>query len=344
VTATPPDPEEPAGLFGDALPAPTKKLPLDAAVQSEDVIEVGARLPQDLYLGTSSWSFPGWAGLVYGSGASESVLSRKGLAAYSRHPVLRAAGIDRGFYSALTRAEFAAYAQQVPASFRFLVKAPSVVTDASVRDENGRVTGENEGFLDARLACELFVEPATTGLEANAGPLVFQFSPLPRKLLAEPQRFADALHGFLKFLPKGPLYAVEIRDAEVLTEGLMQALSDSNARYCFGVHPRLPGLPAQAKLASMLPPGPTVARWNLHAGYRYEEAKANYAPFNRLVDPDPRTRKHLAQLAMRALVIHQPAFIVANNKAEGSAPLSCVELAREVETLVEEKRAGGAPL
>ena len=110
------------------------------------------------------------------------------------------------------------------------------------------------------------------------------------------------------------------------------------------MHPRLPGLPAQAKLASMLPPGPTVARWNLHAGYRYEEAKANYAPFNRLVDPDPRTRKHLAQLAMRALVIHQPAFIVANNKAEGSAPLSCVELAREVETLVEEKRAGGATL
>ena len=85
MTATPPDPEEPAGRFGDALPAPTKQLPLDAAAQSEDVIEVGARLPQGLYLGTASWAFPGWAGLVYGSGASESVLSRKGLAAYSRN-------------------------------------------------------------------------------------------------------------------------------------------------------------------------------------------------------------------------------------------------------------------
>ena len=323
----------PPGLFGDALPVPAKKLPVEAAAADEELIALGARQPAGLYLGTSSWSFPGWEGLVYAAGASESTLSRKGLTAYSRHPVLRTAGIDRGFYTPLTRAEYAAYAQQVPAGFRFLVKAPSAVTDASVRDDKGRVTGENEGFLDARLACELFVTPATEGLGEKAGPLVFQFSPLPRKLLADPQSFADALHGFLKYLPKGPLYAVEIRDAEVLTEGLMQALAANGARYCYGVHPRLPGLPAQAKLASLLPPGPTVARWNLHAGYRYEEAKANYAPFNRMVDPDPRTRRHLGQLAMRALLANQPAFIVVNNKAEGSSPLSCIELAREVISL-----------
>ncbi len=67
-------------------------------------------LPGAIHLGTSTWSFPGWAGIVYDKPASESTLSKKGLAAYSHHPILRAACIDRGFYQPLSLAEYSAYA------------------------------------------------------------------------------------------------------------------------------------------------------------------------------------------------------------------------------------------
>ena len=53
-------------------------------------------------------------------------------------------------------------------------------------------------------------------------------------------------------------------------------------------------------------------------------------PFNQLVDQDPSTRAALAELAARYALAGQPVVIAINNKAEGSAPLSCVELAREI--------------
>ena len=101
----------------------------------------GEQLPPRVFLGTSSWSFPGWAGIVYGEATSESALARKGLAAYSQHPVLRAVGIDRSFYQPLDAGQFARYARQVPEGFRFLVKAPAMVTDAALRAKGGCTPG-----------------------------------------------------------------------------------------------------------------------------------------------------------------------------------------------------------
>ena len=39
-------------------------------------------------LGTSSWHFPGWAGLVWARAYSEAVVAKHGLAAYAQHPLL----------------------------------------------------------------------------------------------------------------------------------------------------------------------------------------------------------------------------------------------------------------
>ena len=49
--------------------------------------EVAAHLPADVYFGTSSWSFPGWAGIVYSSERTTSDLARSGCCAYSRNPL-----------------------------------------------------------------------------------------------------------------------------------------------------------------------------------------------------------------------------------------------------------------
>ena len=71
-------------------------------------------------------------------------------------------------------------------------------------------------------------------------------------------------------------------------------------------------------------------RWNLHSGFRYDDAKNRYAPFDRLIDVDIATRGTLVHLVHVALKSGQPSFIIANNKAEGSAPLSLIELAKSI--------------
>ncbi|MCX7892502.1 MAG: DUF72 domain-containing protein [Burkholderiales bacterium] len=316
--------------------------PAPAAVPA-DVVALGRALPALVHLGTSSWAFPGWAGIVYARPVPESVLSRRGLAAYARHPVLRAAGIDRTFYAPLDAEAFAGYAEQVPAGFRFVVKAPAAVTDAVIRGERGRASGANPRFLDAGLALETFVRPVLEGLGPKAGPLVFQFSPLGRAWTADPSSFAARLGRFLGEIRDGlrgrdALLAVEVRDAELVGAPLARALEDAGASYCFGVHPRMPDVTAQAAALGAPARGPLVARWNLHSGFAYAEAKAQYAPFDRLVDEDPDTRAALARLAARAIARGAPAFVIANNKAEGSAPLTLIALARAVASAAGEGR------
>src|SRR5690606_35650597 len=107
-------------------------------VQAPEMHDLAMALPAGLRLGTSSWTYPGWSGLLWDGEVSESALSKHGLAAYVQHPLLRTVSLDRSFYRPLTAVQYARYAAQAPDDFRFIVKAPSLVTDALVRGEDGR--------------------------------------------------------------------------------------------------------------------------------------------------------------------------------------------------------------
>lgn len=96
-----------------------------AAAPQPELVELADALPAHLRLGTSSWSYPGWAGLVWDGEYSETRLSRYGLTAYARHPLFRTVSLDRGFYRPLTAEQFGTYADQVDDEFRFVVKAPA---------------------------------------------------------------------------------------------------------------------------------------------------------------------------------------------------------------------------
>ncbi|GAA4329118.1 hypothetical protein GCM10023144_15560 [Pigmentiphaga soli] len=331
-----------ASFFADEpAPAPRKKPRaggVPPAEPSAAVRELAAALPPGLYLGTSSWSFPGWNGLVYGAEASESLLAREGLAAYAQHPLLRSVSLDRGFYAPLTREQYARYASQVPDGFRFVVKAPNLVTDAVLRGERGVPAGPNPSFLDAALAAECFVAPCVEGMGDKAGPLVFQFPPLPPEVLADPAGWVARLEAFLAALPplpaadghRRPFYAVEFRDPQVVTPRMMRMLAARGVRYCVAIHARMPPVERQLQAEAATGPGPLVVRWSLLAGQRYEQAKARFAPFDKIVVPDPATRAALAAAARRAADAGQPAWLVANNKAEGSAPLTLQLLAAAI--------------
>ncbi len=338
-----PTPPDQFGLFGDdsagtersaARPPGRKAREVEPSGPLPDALQLPRPLPPGVSLGTSSWSFPGWAGIVYPEAATESTLSRKGLKQYARHPVLGAVGIDRGFYAPLSETQYRDYAQQVPAHFRFLIKAPSTVCDATIRGSSGVALQPNPDFLNAQLALEQFVKPCLDGLEAKAGALVFQLSPVHRALLADPAGFAARISEFFGALraaeARAATLALELRDPELLTPRLVRALGEHGVRLCIGIHARMPELARQARALELLPPGPLVVRWSLHAGMKYEGAKDRYAPFNRLVDPDLDTRHGLADLAAAHVRMGQPVQVIINNKAEGSAPLSVLALAEAI--------------
>ena len=82
-------------LFGDAAdpPKPTTQ-PARQAARARSVHprrQTPTRCPWRLgshliHLGSSTWTYPGWAGFVWAERYSESQLSKHGLPAYSQHP------------------------------------------------------------------------------------------------------------------------------------------------------------------------------------------------------------------------------------------------------------------
>jgi uncharacterized protein YecE (DUF72 family) len=330
------------GDGGPASPLPGGRKDLsgiDPVECGPDMLQLAQRMPSTVHLGTSSWSFPGWRGLVWRGEHSASQLSRSGLAAYGGHPLLRCVSLDRSFYRPLSASQYAAYAAQVPAHFRFVVKAPSLVCDALLRGSDGRGRQDNPTFLDPLLASTEFVEPALAGLGDKIGALVFQLSPLPPGWLARLDEVLDRLAAMLAALPRlepiasGAVVAVEVRNVEFLTPAFVAVLKAAGATYCLGLHPRMPAVEQQLPVLRALWPAPLVCRWSLnrkHGAHGYEQAKGLYEPFDRLQDPEPATRRTLAKVIAATAGAALPVYVTINNKAEGSAPLSVLELASEI--------------
>jgi uncharacterized protein YecE (DUF72 family) len=126
------------------------------------------------------------------------------------------------------------------------------------------------------------------------------------------------------------VYAVELRNHQLLSPAYREVLTDLGVCHCFNIHPSMPALHEQMRL---LPPEamPTLlVRWMLHPARRYEEAKTRYQPFDRIVDDDHDNRQTIISLCLAALAAGHPAFVIANNKAEGSAPCTVFRLAEDV--------------
>lgn len=312
-------------LFG---PPPAATEIVRAAVPDEQVVQIATRLPKNLHFGTSSWSFPGWVGIVYAQLYSASVLARYGLAAYARHPLLNAVNLDSTFYKVQTTEQLASYAADVPEHFRFMVKAYAGLTAAPESAVAVRRRVEPV-FLDARFAARMLVEPLMKAFGAKLGALLFQFSPLGPRFTREPRIFVARLGEFLAALPAGPTYAVELRDPELLGSDYEAALRAAGAVHCSSVHSRMPPVDRQV---SSVRKEPMFIRWMLHPAEDYESAGARYAPFDRLRAPDKLNRDRIAGMVQAGLSSGRDVHVIAANNAEGSAPLTLLELAKTIVT------------
>jgi len=317
--SSPLEPNNQPDMFG----GPALEQIVRAATPPAELLQIAQRVPRNLHLGTSSLSFPGWAGIVYAEQYKVAVLARQGLRAYAEHPLLNALNIDSTFYRPPNAEQLAEQAAEVPESFRFIVKAYTGLTTAP-DTPRAQQRGIEPVFLDPLYAREAVIAPVVKGLGAKLGAVLFQFSPLGYRYTRDPETFVARLGEFLTALPRGPVYAVELRDPEILGAQYEDALAAAGAVHCSTVHSRMPAVDSQVLDRGS---GPMIIRWMLQPGDDYESAGARFAPFNRLVEPDKLSRSRIIGLVKRGLSSGRDVYVMAANNAEGSAPLTLFELA-----------------
>jgi uncharacterized protein YecE (DUF72 family) len=315
------------GLFGGAGAADLVSLPVDPALTA-----LADALPKSVRFGTSSWTFPGWQGVVYQRRyPSRAAFMRESLAEYARHPLLRTVGIDRSFYGPIPAPELAAYANLLPPGFRACMKVWERIT-TRVFPEHPRY-GERAGkpnpdFLSPGLFREHVAEPVAAAFADFIGPLILEIP--PSRAPVDVVAWETSLVRFLEAAPAALQYAVELRDPALMTPGYFPILREHGATHVFNFWSRMPGIGAQLELPGCMPGPFVVARLMLPPGLAYEDARQRFAPFNRVVAPQPAMRADVVRLIEQALERGFEVYVVVNNKAEGSSPLTVRALAELV--------------
>ena len=280
-----------------------------------------------VYFGGSSWKYEGWLGSIYSNDLyvtrgrfSKKKFDDECLSEYTR--TFSTVCGDFAFYQFPSDAFWARLFAEVPDVFRFGLKVPEDITVAfwPRHARYGAKAGEpNTHFLDAETFTRLFARPLEPYRD-KLGPLIFEFGTFNRSTFATPFDFLARLDPFLRALPDGFLYAIEIRNPEFLIPEYLDLLHERGVSHVFNAWTRMPLVEEQIQLEDAFTADFIVSRALLTKGRSYEQAVASFEPYERTQQVDESTRRGVGQLAREALKRKCPAYLFVNNRLEGHAP------------------------
>ena len=185
-----------------------------------------------LHIGTCSWKYDSWRGLVYSDAPHPNYLAE-----YAQK--YDCVEVDQWFWSLFgpkvvlpqpkTVAEFAA---AIPEGFRFGVKMPNSLTLSHFRPRTkSDPLVPNPRFLSMDLL-RTFLEDLAP-LRPHLGPMMFQIEYLNRQKMASQAVFQEQLDAFVSQLPKGYCWCVESRNPNYLNEEYFTFLRERGLGHVF---------------------------------------------------------------------------------------------------------------
>jgi uncharacterized protein YecE (DUF72 family) len=216
------------------------------------------------------------------------------------------------------------YADNLPSGFPCISKVWGQLTihtftRAQDPDKAGKV---NPDFLNPDLFTEEIYQPYRRHFASNTGPFVFEFQTIAKSSGLGPESFAARLDELFSALPRDAQYGVEIRNEEFLTPMYFAVLREHGVAHVFNSWTRMPPIGHQLDLPGAVSGPFILARALLRPGRTYDEAVDAFAPYDRIREPNQKLRNDLVRLVQRAVQMKVPAYLLVNNRAEGSAPLT----------------------
>jgi uncharacterized protein YecE (DUF72 family) len=291
-------------------------------------LAVKALADQGVFIGTSSWKYEGWLGLIYTDERyrtrgrlSKAKFEKNCLYEYAR--VFKTVCLDAGFYQFPGAKMLEGIFSHVPDDFRMSIKVTEDITVKKFPDlpRYGRRAGQaNEHFLDADLFIASFLGPLESYRE-QIGSIIFEFSPFRASDWERGRQFVEALDGFLGRLPKGWNYSVEIRNESFLQPEYFAVLRRHGVAHTFNHWSRMPPVTEQLKMPGSFTADFATARFLLKPGRSFEEAVEKFRPYTEIKEPHLEARMALIDLLTTPAGLERPRrrFLYVNNRLEGCA-------------------------
>ena len=304
----------------------------EAGAGSQDLAgfeRLRARIPPLVRFGTSTWNYPGWRGLVYHRDYGPKGAAARMLEEYAAFPLFGTVGVDSSYYGPPTEAVLQSYAEHTPPGFPFVSKVWSQLTvhTFTKAQDPARAGKVNPDFLNADLFGEEIYQLYQRHFADHTGPFIFEFQTMAKSSGIDAEGFATRLDEFFSALPREGQFAVEIRNEEFLTPMYFAVLREHGVAHVFSSWTRMPPLGHQLDLPGSITGSFIVARALLRPGRSYNEAVDAFAPYDRIREPNPKLRRDLVRLVEAAVKTRIPAYLLVNNRAEGSAPLTIAAVA-----------------
>ncbi len=296
----------------------------------EQVREQAAGLArQGVFIGTSSWKYPGWLGQIYDRARyewrgrfAESRFKANCLAEYAE--VFKTVCVDAAYYTFPTPASLQGLAASVPEDFRFGFKVTDAITlkkFPNLPRFGVRAGKPNGDFLNAGLFADSFLAPCES-IRPRVGLLMFEFSRFYPADYPQGRDFAADLDRFLGRLPQGWPYGVELRNHAWLKPDYFDCLARHRVAHVFNSWDAMPSVSEQMALpGSRTNPSLVAARFLLKPGRKYEQAVKSFAPYDSVKEENPEARTAGRALVAegRAASPKRATFLFVNNRLEGNA-------------------------
>ena len=290
--------------------------------------KVAALAAAGIYVGTSSWKYEGWLGLIYTperyrtrGQLSRAKFEKTCLAEYAE--VFKTVCLDAGFYQFPSAKMLEGIFSQVTRDFRLAIKVTEDITVKKFPNlpRYGRRAGQtNERFLDADLFIASFLGPLGPYRE-QVGALIFEFGHFHLGDWKRGRHFVEALDGFFARLPKGWNYSVEIRNETFLQAEYFEVLHRHGVAHTFNSWSRMPPVTEQMALPGSFTADFAAARFLLKPGRSYEQAVEQFQPYSEVKEPNLEARLALIDLLTTPAKPGRPGrrFLYVNNRLEGCA-------------------------
>jgi uncharacterized protein YecE (DUF72 family) len=289
-------------------------------------LAVPAKFRGLLRIGTTSWKYDSWKGLIYDR--AKSYKPADYLADYAK--VLDSVEIDQWFYSLFPGGlrlpdpgVAKAYADAAPKGFFFTVKAPNSLTLTNYYSRQTRRYAEfggrpNPAFLDLALLGR-FLETISP-LGAKLGPIMFQFEYLNKRKMPSLETFVERFGAFIERAPRGYQYAVEVRNPKWMAPAYFDFLKAHGLGFVYVAGYFMPALDEILETC-----GPETAPFQivrLHGSERAEMESRTGEVWDRIVAPKPDGLAAAARVVKANAKRKVVTYLNISNHYEGSAPLT----------------------
>ena len=277
-------------------------------------------------IGTCSWKYDSWKGIVYPDFGEFDYLEE-----YSKH--YNTVEIDQWFCSLnndkalLPKPDVVeGYNETTPEDFKFTIKMPNSLT----LTHPYKSTTPNPYFLSSELM-ESFIHSIEPIVD-KVGVLMFQFEYLNKQKMDSLAKFIDQFQKFRNTIDKSIPIGIEIRNPNYLKEEYFQFLKENNIAHVFLQGYYMPSITEVFNNFKGLLTNTTVIR--LHGSDRKGIEAESKSIWNNIIHPKDEALKEIIEIINSLTARDSNLYLNVNNHYEGSAPLTI----KKIEKLLEKYR------